>query len=184
MLWFFSDPHFDHANIIKYCNRPFKHKDEMNDAIIQNINDRVSKDDELYCLGDWAFGSRKTLLQRSQVFLNRIHCKNVTLIKGNHDVREQKEIFPRFYDMYTVKVREGGEKKNIVLCHYPLRAWDKQHHGAFQIFGHCHGNLPDDRKLWSFDVGLDCHGMVPLSYDDVKEIMSHKEPLTDVRGRG
>ena len=54
--WLISDTHFDHANIIKYCNRPFKDVDEMNNTIWQNWNSVVDADDIVYHLGDFALG--------------------------------------------------------------------------------------------------------------------------------
>ena len=55
-IFFISDLHFDHANIIRYCNRPFKSKEEMNRAIIKNWNSTVKDKDSVYILGDVAFG--------------------------------------------------------------------------------------------------------------------------------
>ncbi len=39
--WFTSDFHLGHRNIIRYCDRPFHSTDEMDEAIIENLNSRV-----------------------------------------------------------------------------------------------------------------------------------------------
>ena len=52
-IYIISDTHFNHENIIKYCNRPFKDINEMNDAIIDNWNRIVKKDEIVYHLGDF-----------------------------------------------------------------------------------------------------------------------------------
>ena len=54
--WLFSDPHFDHANIIRYCERPFKDVEEMNETLLRNYRELVGPDDGVYFLGDMAFG--------------------------------------------------------------------------------------------------------------------------------
>ena len=52
MIYFIADTHFNHANIIKYCNRPFKNTDEMNKYIIRKWNSVVKETDTVYHLGD------------------------------------------------------------------------------------------------------------------------------------
>lgn len=34
--FFTSDTHFNHANIIRFCNRPFKDVNQMNEVLIEN----------------------------------------------------------------------------------------------------------------------------------------------------
>lgn len=198
--WFFSDPHFFHGNIIKYCMRPFMTSEEydimtlgskeerrklriskgsiesMNDTIVNNINSCVDRNDTLYCLGDFVLGTDAT--KGAQVMLDRLVCKQVNLIYGNHDKRRVGRLFSSAKDLATVKVRAGGAKQAIVLCHYPLMGWDKQHHGAWHLFGHFHGDDPPGadllKSILAFDVGMDCHGFMPLNFTDIKEIMDTK----------
>ena len=55
MIWFTSDTHFGHENVLKFTDRPWETIWQMNDAIVDNINGRVAVDDELYILGDFSF---------------------------------------------------------------------------------------------------------------------------------
>ena len=55
MLYFTSDLHLGHDNAIEFTNRPFSTVDEMNLALVQNINETVGTDDELWILGDFSF---------------------------------------------------------------------------------------------------------------------------------
>ena len=60
-VFFIGDLHLDHANIIKYCSRPFSSVEEMNNTMINNWNNSIKKDDVVFFLGDMALGrgSRK-----------------------------------------------------------------------------------------------------------------------------
>ena len=55
MIWFTSDTHFGHENVLKFTDRPWETIWQMNDAIVDNINGKVAVDDELYILGDFSF---------------------------------------------------------------------------------------------------------------------------------
>ena len=57
MKYYISDLHFDHTNVIKFDNRPFKDVEEMNNALIHNWNSVVKKNDIVYVLGDFCFGN-------------------------------------------------------------------------------------------------------------------------------
>ena len=82
MIYFIADTHFNHENIIKYCNRPFKNTYKMNEYIIQKWNSVVKKDDTVYHLGDVGFGS----LQEVKSLVERLNGTKI-LIKGNHDLK-------------------------------------------------------------------------------------------------
>lgn len=55
MIWFTSDTHFGHANVLEFCERPWGTVEEMDDALVDAINGRVAPDDVLYHLGDFSF---------------------------------------------------------------------------------------------------------------------------------
>lgn len=78
-LWFTSDPHFYHKNVIEYCGRPFSSVEEMNEKLIQYWNDTVSPDDVVYCLGDFSLAIRPV-----ELYTPRLNGHKI-LIAGNHD---------------------------------------------------------------------------------------------------
>lgn len=165
-VFFTSDPHFGHSNIIQYCNRPFANADEMDKALIDNWNSVVGKDDHVYVLGDVSMGNKVAN------YLRRLNGYK-HLIVGNHDQNPKLEDgWTSIHDLHEIKV----EGQPIVLCHYPMVSWNRSHYGAWQLFGHHHGNLADDPTKLSIDVGVDCHNFHPITFQQVKEIMQRKKP--------
>ena len=51
-VWFTADFHFGHNDIIRYCNRPFRSVEEMDQTILDRLNASVKANDILYFLGD------------------------------------------------------------------------------------------------------------------------------------
>lgn len=157
-----ADWHLGHSNIIKYCNRPFKTVDEMDAILINNVNEVVSPSDRLFNLGDVGF---KGADEKLPGWLNRINCKNIYVVPGNHDkehvLRKYFKVLPQCY-MY-----EASDLK-IVFCHYAMRVWPKSHHGVYHLYGHSHGTLPPILGAPAFDVGVDSWNYKPLSMSQVK----------------
>src|ERR1700751_1321730 len=91
MIWFTSDLHLGHRNIVgekvsswKDGFRDFDSVKQMDDVILKAINDNVKWDDTLYILGDFSFKGNPEV----GVYRNRINCQNIFFIKGNHDKRK------------------------------------------------------------------------------------------------
>ena len=167
--YFTSDWHLFHANIIKYSKRPFQDSVEMNRKILDNMNNVITEDDWLYFLGDMALVyDEKHLIY----WLDGLRCKNICFIKGNHDKAAGK-IRDRFF-WYKDMVEIDVEGQRITLCHYSMKVWNKSHRGAWHLYGHSHGSLPDDPNSLSFDVGVDTNNFMPYSFEDVKKRMSKK----------
>jgi len=168
MIYFTSDIHFGHENIIKYCNRPFSSVDEMDDTLIKNWNSKVKPNDEIYVIGDFSF-------QAPSKYLPLLNGKKY-LVLGNHDdrkVMEQTNSWVWIRDYYELKLQVNGQKQMIALFHFAMRTWNKQHHGSWHLFGHSHGGMPPHGK--SFDIGVDCWNYFPLSLDEVTAEMDKLE---------
>jgi calcineurin-like phosphoesterase family protein len=185
--FFTADPHLGHANIIKYCKRPFLQKGELeqlaagtpftpsdravkknDDTIIDNINQVVGEHDQLWVLGDFCWGPEDVALR----YRLRINCRNIFLIRGNHDKPGVEDAFLASYDYKVLKV--NGQM--VIMSHYPMRAWDQSHRGSWQLFGHVHGNLIDIPHLLTLDVGVDCHQFRPWSFEEIHEYMKKRMP--------
>lgn len=170
MIFFTADTHFNHGNIIKYCNRPFESVDEMNREMIKRWNSKVGHNDVVYHLGDFCF-CRKYGVDDIRYFYHQLNGK-IHLIIGNHDDRRvvhEANVFESIKDLDRVRF----DNQKIVLCHYAMRIWNASHHGVWQLYGHSHGTLPDIGGL-TFDVGVDNFDYYPLSFDEVKSIMDKR----------
>lgn len=146
-IWFTSDHHFGHKNILKYTNRPFTSVHEMNKALTENWNNTVGENDTVYYLGDFGLTGIKNL----ESIYNRLNGKKI-LVPGNHDPNRVHRLFDGVV-IPLFELRVDGEKHPISLCHFPMRSWNGSHRGAIHLHGHSHG----DADFWggALDVGVD-----------------------------
>lgn len=187
-LYFTSDIHFFHNNIIKYCDRPFSNTDEMNEEIIRRWNDRVPHDGTVFIVGDVALGGRSAAPKLAEI-LSRLNGR-LFLIPGNHDdylfesdeCLEQLEILTPLVEIRVPDPEAKRGRQRIVMSHFAMKIWNKSHHGTWCLYGHSHHSMPPDYKIKSFDVGIDGegYGYAPISYEFVKNLMlAHGQEVVD-----
>ena len=174
-IFFTSDTHFGHKNILEYCSetRPFKSIEEHDQHVINCWNSKVSKGDSVYHLGDFSLSTK----EYTEYVLSKLNG-SIGLIKGNHDngisgPLTKKFAFIKDYHMAKVKDNEMGCTQKIVLSHYPIETWNFQHQGSWALHGHSHGALKTVMST-RLDVGVDVHNFLPLSYQDVKTILTKR----------
>ncbi len=152
----------------------------MDETIIKNINARVGKTDTLFVLGDFCFKSRNP-----QFYLDQINCKDIWLVLGNHDAYDHNVEeycgnvggFAGVENYMQLRVQVNGQKKLIVLFHYPIQEWNGSHRGSWHLSGHTHSQNKwshNNPAQYILDVGVDCHSFAPLSLDDVTALMAKK----------
>jgi calcineurin-like phosphoesterase family protein len=187
-LFFTSDTHYAHSNICSATTkwegasnmtREFNSLDHMNDTLVNNINNMVGEDDILIHLGDFSFGG----FEKIQEFRDRIVCKNIHLVLGNHDhhIERNKEnvqsLFSSVQNYLRLEVRKPVsktmmEKFTFVCMHYPIASWHDMNIDVIHLHGHVH--LPPHLRLAdgkAMDVGVDGNGMEPLSLGQIHMIM-------------
>lgn len=191
-LWFTSDSHYGHKNICRgvsqwgsndasgnfvvneAATRDFANLKEMNDALVDRINSTVGTDDILVHGGDWSFGGQEKIKE----FRDRIKCKNIILIYGNHDsnIRANRfgehKLFKHLSDYEEIKI--NGEH-SLVVFHYPIESWNGMHHGSIMLQGHRHlkGDLiysPGKRM----DIGACGNDLYPYSLEEILAIMKDR----------
>lgn len=173
MLFFTSDEHYGHENIIRYVNRPFKNSYEQTEKLISNFNSKVSQNDHTWHLGDFLW-HRLSLKEALDIFfrLNGTH----SLTWGNHDQLIEREplLKSKFSEIADIKVLSVSSRQKLVLCHYGMRVWPHSHRGAWHLYGHSHDELAPAGL--SFDVGVDSKetNFFPLSLDEVADNMSRR----------
>lgn len=166
-VFFVSDTHFNHSNIIKYCDRPYKDKYEMDEALIYNWNEVVPEDGVVFHLGDFKWsGSWNTTLDRLN---GKIH-----LIKGNHDYEAAR--FINRFESIQEQVCINIEGQQILLNHFPILCYPDK---CWQLFGHCHTVKSNNTGLdfnklsnlspTQYEVGVDFNDYRPISWKEIKE---------------
>jgi calcineurin-like phosphoesterase family protein len=156
--------------------RDFPTLDKMNAAIVNNINEVVGQDDVLIHFGDWSFSGFETI----EELRNRIWCKEIHLIYGNHDhhlVNNRDNCQKLFTStQWFLQLNYMGE--TMECMHFPILSWNGLNKGRIHLHGHCH--LPNEKKISyrRMDVGMDGHPEF-RPYDLHREIMNpmKKQPI-------
>jgi len=166
--WFTADLHLGHFNIIKYCNRPFKTLEEMNNILIKNWNFRVKEEDIIFHVGDFCFknspGGKKGegVPIKAKEWESKLNGK-IIHIKGNHDKNNStKTIIER------LTIRYGN--KYINLIHNPSYV---NIDTEINFVGHRHNNweIKRIRKGNGFtdaiNVGVDVWNFKPVTFEEI-----------------
>lgn len=128
-----SDHHFNHSNIIEYCNRPFETKSDMNSYMIERWNNVVGQDDVVLHIGDVAFGSKSNVPEK---FLNKLNGRKIVIL-GNHDDSINQSTFP--YPTFESTIcRYKGYR--FWCTHRPEDV--PEYWTEWVIHGHSHNNKP------------------------------------------
>lgn len=164
MIYITSDTHFFHSNIIKYCNRPFKHHYQMDEVLEHRWNSVVSSDDTILHLGDFAFPKKGNV----QALLKRLNGYKI-LVLGNHDSSKKKMLemgFDEVHKEMEVKTFFG----NIIIRHEPIPYPDMDNYSDFVLC--LHGHVHDKFKVKRYqdkpypvmlNVGVDVWDFKPIN---------------------
>jgi calcineurin-like phosphoesterase family protein len=159
MIWFTSDEHYGHKNILKYCSRPYSNIEEHDENLIRNHNEVVSDDDTVFHAGDF------TLMHGRE----KVHKKYIMRLKGKHRfIVGSHDYWLQGWNEHEI-FELKHQKRHIVICHYSMRTWARSHYNSWQLYGHSHGKLEPIGKQW--DIGVDNNNYYPVSFDQITEIM-------------
>ena len=184
-LWFMSDLHYNHENVIKFNRRPFENVKEMNWHIEQELITKVGPGDILFDMGDLFWKTDETTMKN---VISLASPKEWYKILGNHDnynVYRKSYIgtlFTLLSDILEINVDHEGRNYKLTLCHYPMISWNGKARGTLMIHGHCHGNIDNintESTDLRVDVGFDGAlakktGSFLISFEDILEYMKEK----------
>lgn len=184
MEYFIADCHFNHKNITQdgtdFEFRGFKTVAEMNETLIKNWNEKINDNDDVYILGDLYYKTNDCV-GITKKLRGRKH-----LIVGNHDrlnAQEFLECFVEITHYRELTIMVDKIPYHLVLCHYPIACWNRQHFGSIHLYGHIHNNQHEylyqkylqelEMQLgypaFAFNVGCMHWNYTPVSLDEILE---------------
>lgn len=171
MIFFTSDLHFGHKNIIEYCKRPFVDVDDMNEQLCQKWNARVKPEDTTYILGDFAMGPK------ANIYLRKRLNGRVILVKGNHD-RSSAAMLEAGFDEVHKNLLIDLDGYKLYLNHIPVhlpdpteRTYEKglvaspPPYYDYFLCGHVHTQWARNGK--TINVGVDVSNYIPLTLSEL-----------------
>jgi len=179
MNFYISDLHFGHKNVIDFDHRPFRDVDEMDYTMIALWNGRVRDEDDVYIIGDFANRNGRA----DEWYLRQLKGRK-HLIIGNHDrkmldnpralacLAEPPEKLAGIIDETA-----NGDKRLVIMCHYPIASWYRKDSGAYHIFGHIHNRDTEDQRYMlaqerAINAAAALNNYTPASLD---ELIEHKK---------
>ena len=178
-IWYTSDLHFGHRNVIRFCERPFENEKEMGKALIENWNETVGDNDIVFVIGDTFWFNDSHSIKK---VLKQFKGADIYIIPGNHDDFKSYHRVddPRIHLCEDVVVcwitQEGQKKREIWMSHYPMMTWPHRENGAYQLFGHIHSKqnartgVDQDLPLHynQLDVGCDYWNYHPVDLETLE----------------
>ena len=195
MIWFTSDNHFFHKNVISHCNRPFNNLHEMHEHMIQEWNKRVKPTEHIYVLGDFSF-SGWTMTKKIVARLNGYKI----FIKGNHDPAAHKLIAAGFNEVHENEWIKLGDQR-VLLSHFPFHPMLNYHKNSdgsviaddvdmsmdrrylhkrivddgeqWLLHGHVHQHWKQNGRM--INVGVDQWDFKPVPHDKILAMIEEGE---------
>lgn len=187
-VFFTSDIHFGHENVIRFDGRPFASVEEMDAELIRRWNAKVGRGDLVYVLGDFIW---KTRNEDAPSLIKSLNGQ-IILIKGNHDRflhnAKAKAALAGVKDYDNICVTlEDGTKKRCILSHYFIPMYNGHFYQGIHLHGHSHFTDEADFEV-DFAAKLNAEGIrneiynvgcMYWNYEPVTldEIIAHGKPV-------
>ncbi len=180
-----ADTHFGHDDALRIFARPFATADAMDDALIAGINEVVGAKDILVHIGDFT-GPREwsaVEFRRVAALRDRIACKRIVLVRGNHDPAGEKRFDGLFEAVEDIVSARGiaGVDERIVMFHYPIDQWQGRPNGGFHLHGHVHGHGTMLARRCDVGVDVAASQLRPRALDELIAQLRKDKPTGFVR---
>lgn len=178
-VFFTSDLHFNHKNIIDYDERPYKNVEEMEVGLIKNWNNTVGRKDKVYIIGDFAMGNTyhwRSIIHQLQ--------GDLVLVRGNHDVDSKATMarliddgVPMFQDVADILFKRM-DGIDLTLCHYPYSTYEGEDRylarrpantGRWLLHGHTHKGPIVQKNM--INVGCMLWNYRPVAWEKLRMII-------------
>lgn len=163
-IWFYSDPHWGHENIIKYENRPFQNSEEALHIMVENWNKTIKRCDKVFVLGDVSFYNK----EKTTNIINSLKGNKI-LIKGNHDKSRSVQFWMDcgFKEAYNYPIIYS---EFYMLSHAPL--YVNENMPYLNIHGHIHSQSLDSKQ--HFNVSVERIDYTPINFEKIKQLTNIK----------
>ena len=191
--WFTSDQHFNHSNVMRFCNRPWVDVNQMNKVLTDNWNEVVGEKDVVFVLGDFYWHKDPTAVAKK---LDQLKGAKIYILLGNHDAKEQftklrgkrVELISDTAMIFISGIDEDkpSREHEFMISHFPLATWPHWYRDTFNLHGHIHSgprskvdlDVPGDDLILktgkTYDVGVDNNNYYPVEIREILNILEHE----------
>jgi len=156
MRYFTGDFHFCDDRLHLYGRELVAtNSDEIDNIIIENWNNIIKDNDEIYILGDVAY------TEEGLKYISQLNGKKI-LIKGNYDQQFTQNELLEYFDDVCDNIIIHIDDEEIYLNHYPTNAKTNM----FNLVSHIHGTWKVQRNM--INVGVDAWHFQPVSEDMIR----------------
>lgn len=175
--FFIADTHFGHRGILEFNStkafRAFTSIEEHDEELVKRWNSVVCKKDNVWHLGDVAFGAKNlSILEKLNGYKR--------LVLGNHDAYPTEEYLKYFARVYGIT-----EYKGMILSHAPLHE-GQLNRWYLNVHGHLHTNtvkINDNDDMRYLCVSCEQINLTPVPLEWIYEKRSKPQlpPLPEIK---
>lgn len=181
MIYFIADPHLGYPGVTRWRSE-FKDWRDHDAAFVERWNRTVSPRDTVYILGDFGgvssgpAGDTRLHVVATMVELNGTKHG----LRGNHDdegmlnkmlLTGGLDTLENYAEIKVQLTRGSGPSTKIVMCHYPLAAWNDAFRGSVMLHGHTHGTMVPVRGIRRLDLSAELLDLTPISQYQLPEAL-------------